>query len=691
MISLLFQADTTQVAASASTESGTLFWLVVGVVGLTAFLAYWRLKPSAATPPTPIKRTTAYPEDRVAQAVAQAQAVAAETARQQKTAGTQKNEPSTTQRTSAATKSAAPVESATSPVKPVIEPTVTLTTSATTVAPKSENESPRAKAVDPLAELEKRLGVKAREARTVLKNEKPTARGSGSAEQQTPGNGRSGVGKEVVVMPLAEEKLPSTVKHIGYQPPAIPETGQFPRVRMPKAGCVIKFPRVGRSGHRGYKEADFMLLASSMLRSEAVKVYNDRHVPTPNALSPYEPDLVLVNELNGLNLFLDIEIDEPYDGVSWRPSHCKGDDERDEFFTRRGWVVVRFAEIQIHQQPEACCAYIAQLIRQLDPTYQIPTALVGKVLQPVAYWDTVQAQKWAKQKYREGYLGIPDFGRRETQAQWSQAEASDLEKEVEQQVAKTAGQLPRPADGQLAGKNPHPRDKHLSFDPDKHQYLIDGQPATAVSTLVDRFFPEFDSEYWGAYKARQRGVATEVVLKEWADKGKDSAALGTRLHEHIETFYNSGATATHLPEFKQFLNFHGDHGHLTPHRTEWRVFNEDVLVAGTLDFVAQHPDGSVSIYDWKRSEKVIHADGRIQQNGYQTKEGPLGDLDDSRFSRYSIQQNLYKWLLESKYGCRVRSMHLVVLHPAYNSYTVLDVPDRAKHVQRIVESLHSNV
>ncbi|RZK45201.1 MAG: hypothetical protein EOO61_00845 [Hymenobacter sp.] len=61
MLSLLLQADTTQVAASTSTESGTLFWLVVGVVVIMASLAYWLLKPAAAVLPAPIQHTTAYP------------------------------------------------------------------------------------------------------------------------------------------------------------------------------------------------------------------------------------------------------------------------------------------------------------------------------------------------------------------------------------------------------------------------------------------------------------------------------------------------------------------------------------------------------------------------------------------------------------------------------------------------------
>ncbi|AYA37833.1 hypothetical protein D3Y59_12735 [Hymenobacter oligotrophus] len=472
----------------------------------------------------------------------------------------------------------------------------------------------------------------------------------------------------------------------------MPDTGAFPKVRLPKLGCVIKFPRVGRSGRRGYKEADFMQVMSQWLSSGAVKVYNDRHVPTPNAVSPYEPDLVVINEQNGLNLFLNIEIDEPYDGVFRQPIHClQEDDARDEFFTRRGWVVVRFAEIQVHQQPEACCAYVAQLIKRLAPDYAVPAALQGLALQPVTCWDNVQAQKWAKQRYRESYLGIADFGRRDVATDWQPAAALDVELAIEELVDKTplkAAAEPRNR-RQLEAVNGHPRDARLQFDPEAHQYFINGQPATAVSTLVDRFFPEFDKHYWAPRTAAKRGMTAGAVLEEWEQKGRTSADLGTRLHEHIEAFYNSGHAGVVTPEFQQFLDFHADHGHLEPYRTEWRVFNEELMMAGTVDFVARNADGTVSIYDWKRSAKVIHADGSIQRNNYQTAEGPLNDLDDSRFSRYSIQQNIYKWLLESKYGCRVRSMHLVVLHPDYDEYTVLEVPDRAAHVAKIVASLRA--
>ncbi|MBO3272982.1 hypothetical protein [Hymenobacter defluvii] len=544
--------------------------------------------------------------------------------------------------------------------------------------------------------MEKRLEINPASTATTKALRTPatsTAVGHTTGSKSASGKNQTGAGAgNTPIAPLPEvEKVSSTAKFIGYQPSALVDTGAFPLVRMPKAGCVIKFPRVGRSGRRGYKEADFMQVASRLLSNGSVKVYNDRHVPTPNAQSPYEPDLVLLNEANGLNLFLNIEIDEPYDGIHRQPIHCQGeDDARDEFFTRRGWIVVRFAEIQVHQQPEACCAYVAALISRLDPSYEIPAVLRSLQLKPEQYWDVVQAQKWQKQRYREQYLGITNFGRREQMEGWQAPAALAVEAEIEKLVDQSALLLVHNrAAGRLEKNHSHKRDASLQFDPEAHQYFINGQPATAVSTLVDRFFPEFDKHYWAPRTASKRGMTTEEILLEWEAKGKTSAALGTQLHEHIEEFYNNGATHFKTTEFRQFLDFHADHGHLTPHRTEWRVFNEELMIAGTVDFVAQHADGSVSIYDWKRSEKVIYPDSSIQRNVYQTNEGPLNDLDDCRFNRYSIQQNLYKWLLESEYGCRVRSMHLVVLHPAYGGYTVLDVPDRTPQVQKIVESLRS--
>ena len=49
----------------------------------------------------------------------------------------------------------------------------------------------------------------------------------------------------------------------------------------------------------------------------------------------------------------------------------------------------------------------------------------------------------------------------------------------------------------LAEIHKHINDSRISFDESEHNYFIDGQKAKfSVTEIIDKFFPEFDSEYW---------------------------------------------------------------------------------------------------------------------------------------------------------------------------------------------------
>lgn len=483
------------------------------------------------------------------------------------------------------------------------------------------------------------------------------------------------------------------MKYIGYTPIPVRAADRYPLVRMPAADrpVPVKFPRAGRVGQRGYCEAAFVeCLRRYFPKPGPVRVFDDRHLPVREAVRPYEPDVALLNERSGLNLFLNIEVDEPYDAVYRTPTHYQGADlGRDLFFTRRGWVVLRFAEIQVHQHPEACCAVVAQLLARLDPAYQVPAELQRLAPPPaVPVWSLLQAQQWARVRYREQYLGIEQFGRyAEEEAASLATETLPVEVELEKLVEQAIPPPPLPRPGPLQRTNPDPRRKILRFDADKHEYTIHGRPATAVSTLVKEFFPEYDTPYWSARKAFERGCTAEEVAVEWAAKALASSTAGTALHLLIEEFYNHGRATSTSPEFAHFLDFHRQHPHLVPYRTEWQVFHEELMLAGTIDFVARNDDGSLSIFDWKRSHRVVNAAGQPQLNAYQPAEGPLQDLPECAFSHYTLQQNVYKWLLEAKYGCRVRDMHLVVLHPDYDRFHLVPVPERPTHVAHMLAAI----
>lgn len=68
------------------------------------------------------------------------------------------------------------------------------------------------------------------------------------------------------------------------------------------------------------------------------------------------------------NLFIDIEIDEPYDLITGHPSHCQNNDqdgEHNDFFRSHGWIVMRFSETQVVNYPQQCCRRIAQEVHKI--------------------------------------------------------------------------------------------------------------------------------------------------------------------------------------------------------------------------------------------------------------------------------------------------------------------------------------
>ncbi len=386
---------------------------------------------------------------------------------------------------------------------------------------------------------------------------------------------------EIKIIHSFPEPGKSEPKRIGY----IPNDNfkqenpyNYAVVKMPNKNSLIKFPRKGRSDKKGYKEDDFFIYLNQYFNKD-FNVLNDRHIPTENG-RPYEPDLILSNEKENKNIFINIEIDEPYDGLMRTPTHClEENDLRDEFFTKRGWIVIRFAEIQIHQEPTKCCTYIAKVIASIDATFK-SDLLNEKNPYIVKQWTNLQAKKWAIEKYREKYLGILNFGKRPNVVTEYEIEDSESDIAVEEEVPKNHINSINTND-KLAKENTNERDKRITFDPIEHRYFIDGNPDTiSVTQLIDKFFPEFDSLYWAPIKANQRGILTQEILAEWEEKRVDSANKGTALHEAIENYYNGSNYNSKTPEFQQFLEFKNKYNSMTPYRSEWRVFDEDLLIAG---------------------------------------------------------------------------------------------------------------
>ena len=307
-----------------------------------------------------------------------------------------------------------------------------------------------------------------------------------------------------------------------------------------------------------------------------------------------------------------------------------------------------------------------------------------------------------------------------------------------------AGQNPHPRDSHIHfDEGPH---KYTiqgvdGINPETDEF-------TSVTTLVHKHFEHFDAKKviaammrnqkkWNdpIANAKYYGKTAEEIEEMWSKAGQEAAAAGTAMHHKIECFYNqpqqslAPAPATNSVEFQYFLNFNREYvsadegATLRPYRTEWTVFHEEARIAGSIDMVYEmiehstttdtaapsqptttdsttpvsshplpQPTQSVAatavggrnplvIYDWKRCREITKTN---RANKFATHPA-IEHLPDTNFWHYALQLNIYKYILQTKYGKTVTDLYLIVLHPESQNYQRIKLPNLQTEVTELFE------
>lgn len=267
----------------------------------------------------------------------------------------------------------------------------------------------------------------------------------------------------------------------------------------------------------------------------------------------------------------------------------------------------------------------------------------------------------------------------------------------------------------------HPRDKFIKFYNKGHKYEISCDPNTkytSVTTWKKQLFPNFDADEviqnifngknWGP-DHKYWGMTAEEIKASWKKNGDSVADAGTNLHERIEDFMNdkrfrfeytqkelyeiyksdNKGKVDEQIEWEYFIKFVEDYPELKPYRTEWLIFDEDTKLAGSIDMVYENPDGTLSIYDWKRSKDIT----KINTFNKFATNPSICHIHDTNFWHYAIQLNTYKTILERKYGKTVSKLCLVRLHPNNEdkTYDLLEVPILTKEMKELFEEREKQV
>ena len=136
-------------------------------------------------------------------------------------------------------------------------------------------------------------------------------------------------------------------------------------------------------------------------------------------------------------------------------------------------------------------------------------------------------------------------------------------------------------------------------------------------------------------------------------------------------------------EWNYFINFIKDYPNLIPYRTEWIIYDNEIKIAGSIDMVFKNDDETLSIYDWKRSKLIT----RINNFNRFAIPYQICHLPDSNFWHYSLQLNIYKYIIEKNYNKKVKDLFLVRLHPdsIENNYELIQLPILTKEIEDLFD------
>ena len=467
--------------------------------------------------------------------------------------------------------------------------------------------------------------------------------------------------------------------------------GTYPIVHSPAPNSPLKLPRTGRSNIKGYKEPSF--LADIQDAFTDISISDNFHLKVPGRYAPYEPDIVLYDE--ELNLYIDVEIDEPYDGNSRLVTHIiEGRDTvRDLFFKESGWIVVRFTEKQVHLSREQCLRLLRSIVDTMRGKAQPTTPLIEEETR----WDRRQAAQWERDLYREAYLGIQSFPQ---QDRLRKVVCTDEAEGIDKMIRRTPSQIAIPSrieapssalaeserPGSLAAQKP----TTLQFNEASHTYSSPGDLSgnsdrISVTALIESFFPLFDEEKYIMKRMEETGKTEEEIKIELAEPSN----RGTDMHKQIENYLKGLPYDGSSKEFQLFLRFHEEQivrRGLVFDSAEYAIDLKGSDIAGTVDALFRKPDGDYVMVDWKRSKHLI-IDGYPKKYGYGRGLSVLSHLDNSSYYKYELQQSFYRYILEKDYGIRVSSMILAVLHPDYDRYYPIKLSQyRKQEVLDMIES-----
>lgn len=273
---------------------------------------------------------------------------------------------------------------------------------------------------------------------------------------------------------------------------------------------------------------------------------------------------------------------------------------------------------------------------------------------------------------------------------------------------------------------------------DKHHLYYDsntGESLTSVTTLLKHLKQPFDSVYWSTYTALKRSGYTKLkpappykiyvndtchdinsirewkleitpddIKQEWDLASKTGTTLGNFLHNTLENKMLRKEIEQEIPMFVSGLRSLEAIRYLksrdvlktladafyeefitsyAPLCMEFVVGDSELGIAGTFDMLVYNlKTNEIELWDYKTDKQIRY------KSDYGTKIKTF-NVDDCEFEKYSLQLNIYKYLIEKNTSIKISKCKIVHFDYRNNAFKIIDTKDSFDAVKNFFENDNS--
>ena len=243
--------------------------------------------------------------------------------------------------------------------------------------------------------------------------------------------------------------------------------------------------------------------------------------------------------------------------------------------------------------------------------------------------------------------------------------------------------------------------KDIKFHEEEHFYTLnDYKFGISVTSLIETYSQEFDSDSVSQMVANKRGINQQEVLDEWKKENEFSCIKGSCIHLKAQSLWTNTNYEINYNKIddsidkdrlkkeydimsKQAINFYNDYKDMYDMiQDEFIVWSKEFDIAGSIDGLMYNKyTEKCCILDFKSNKDL-----QFESKYHKKMKVPLYKLDDVNGQHYYIQLSIYKYLIEKYTNIKVDELFIVYFNVNADNYEVIPIPYMKKEVEEILNN-----